>query len=327
MKYEYFDRYEHFWPSPTLEDPFLISEDFFSRILDLPNERLKNTIIVIDFTDKSQTEYFEVSDQNFESLENDLDATNTGVIFYGVCQSLYEELEHSNLKSKWTISQPGNSKLRVIGYFCKQLNWCPDKFEKSKTTWYKSIDKKINDSWSEFGDELEIRLPSTPLNAKGFYNAQEILADPSTFSRITIALSRLYSNQQSRLEDIVENKGYDEIKFLALSLRASPFVGALSALQHKGFTVIAPGINSKVINEFVANPLSPRVAYVLVSDFVVGGTELRIAESFANHRQSIVASCLCLGKVLDSESYSDFVMIESLTNIVNKGTKGRKFSL
>lgn len=177
----------------------------------------------------------------------------------------------------------------------------------------------INKSWKSFGEDdnnepIRKRLTSTPVLGEGYYDAQAILTNPYDYSHVIFSLYDLYRN--------VNIKSNYTIKFLAMSLRAAPLVGALSNIADLGFSIIGPGVHDKIISEYVANPLNSRVTYILVSDFVVGGTELKIAQAFATHRQSNIALCICLAKLLNEDEYSRGIKVKSLKNI-----EERKFSL
>ena len=152
----------------------------------------------------------------------------------------------------------------------------------------------------------------TPIRTNGEFNAQVIISHATNFIRVCLALARLFREADGTIEKKLSESNCDRVRFLALSVRASPFAGALSLLCNCGFNIFAPGINSKILTEYAANPLLPRVAYVFVADFILGGVELRVAESFAAHRQSIVAQCICLGTYLHPQVYRSSTAIKPL---------------
>ena len=265
MTFRYYDLREFLWPRPDhLEagvDGLITGFDSSTvlRIVRRLHNADRNVVFVVDFS-KINNVIDPIEDSlkiGAAELRSCLKDRDSGVIFVGLPTFIATKLQNSSLKTlpHWSLSEGG---LETFGYGCRQECWNPAKVTKLREEWKDALATRIDSSWTPFPGNSEQRLPSTPVRASGFYNAQRIIADSEMFTRAAIIMANFFSEEEDALETKRATGGFQRIMFLGLSLRSSPFVGALSMLCDRGFSMIGPGINSRILNEFIANPLSPR---------------------------------------------------------------------
>ncbi len=313
-RWRYFDFRRVSWAVNGIGSINVVSDQAVDYLLELVNSAPADTGIFIDFSRlgtlveaRSQLSILLESERKFTPPEQ------RALFLWGLsekhCSTLSRFLLSSHVRAQ-SVKHPD-------GYITHSILYAGNGFNESEIYATDALalrrellqeeeqkaQKIICDSFDSFGSE-ERKLFSTPLVTNGFFDPQKIIGTPLHFTRICLALEAKYRAQQSQIEATKTEKGCEQIRFLCASLRASPFVGALSLLCDVSFNIIGPGINSKVLSETVANPLTPRALYVFVADFIVGGTEIRIAESFAAHRNSHVSHCLCLGTLLSPKVYN-----------------------
>jgi hypothetical protein len=218
-------------------------------------------------------------------------------------QSLRREL------GPYSLIWPSNSPVQVFGnydqtYIAKLIEQSALEVQDYLTTCVKGSFKKF-----ENGDQ---RMASTPLLASGVFDARNIISDPTKFVWVSLAMS--YA-----LEDFLDKgTALRPFRLLAVSLRGSPFavaVGLLSdrtdsieIVDHMGpkYKVLEePNLRSSVVDE----------DYIYVGDFVVGGTELRIAEAYARTKGSRIKHAVVIGGMLASSDYGLEFEVSSLVNL------------
>lgn len=159
-------------------------------------------------------------------------------------------------------------------------------------------------------------LRSTPLWANGFFNAKEILGCPTAFCWFCYAMARQVNHVISKYikEAIATEQEVDisrEIRLLACTQNGVSLAVAVShLLKHDvlidgkqaevlGVDVIDRfGPSQKFIEEYCSREDRKPLCYVFVGDFVIAGTELKIAEVHSYHRRVRLRDAVVLGSVL-----------------------------
>lgn len=160
------------------------------------------------------------------------------------------------------------------------------------------------------------RLSSTPLLTNGVFNAASIISDPSAFMWVSIKLAE----EVNRILDTERFYRYlnaiPNLRLLAVSLRASPFAVAVGLLTAKKVEIVDHmGPMRKIIEEHDTLQLARCRTYIYIGDFVVGGTEIRVAQTYAQGRSSTVNQAVVIGSVLHPQEYAGDCELHSLVNL------------
>jgi hypothetical protein len=160
----------------------------------------------------------------------------------------------------------------------------------------------------------EKRLQSTPFRASGVLDARKLIRHPARFVWASALLAE-------KIQEVIVNAqlGYSRpFRLLAVSLRGSALaVGAalMSGYQSELHVVDHLGPKYRVLEEHTLYPESFSGDYILVSDFVVGGGELRSAMTYAHDRGAVLTHAIALGRSLGEADYFESVTVSALTDI------------
>lgn len=146
-------------------------------------------------------------------------------------------------------------------------------------------------------DKME-RLKSTPILASGVFNAGSIVSDRKKFIWTCLLMA-------DKLKEIMNQfKPKAMVRLLAVSLRASPFAGAIGILESFPIEIVDHmGPDLKILEEYTLRVNQEKVEYVYVGDFVIGGTELKIAETYAVARGCYINHAILIGSLLKPSEY------------------------
>jgi len=187
--------------------------------------------------------------------------------------------------------------------------------------------EKIQFAISECFEENEegnlLYLNSTPIKASGEYNASKLIGNAEIFSLITIRLADL-------VQELITKFKIGDTLFppclLAVNLRACPFVAAISMLLKIDFETIDHfGPISKLLDEDKMNKSLKFYDYIYCGDFAVGGTEIKISQTYAHLRQSKLNHAIVLGSLHEPNIFKGF-NLSSLVILKDLNPKA-KFSL
>jgi hypothetical protein len=87
------------------------------------------------------------------------------------------------------------------------------------------------------------------------------------------------------------------------------------------------GPTAEVIEEYSIERSGVPGSYVVVSDFMMGGTEIKIAREHARRRGSRLAGICVIGALLPPEDYQLGVPVEPLVSLPECAPAGVKFTL
>ncbi|HVG06067.1 MAG TPA: hypothetical protein VNM67_00010 [Thermoanaerobaculia bacterium] len=168
------------------------------------------------------------------------------------------------------------------------------------------------------------RLPSTPLLSNGYFDSRRILAEPNRFQWTCVALRDIVNSMLPGYEASEGNKVdmqdiflRSNVSLLAVSLRASAFAAGVAGLLGDYFVrtlsvVDHAGPRKRIFDRAMLDEISDGRNFILVSDFIIGGSELRAAEVLAEYRGGQILGAVCLGTALPPEEYNSLCAIESL---------------
>jgi hypothetical protein len=177
------------------------------------------------------------------------------------------------------------------------------------------IEQALKDSFELF-PEGPRRLASTPFLANGVCDLGKILSDPSRFLWVSLLMAERFEKFVRGVPAPAATKVSGELRLLAVSLRASPMAVAVALLSEQKVDIIDHmGPIQRILEEDRIAGAARRRSYVFIADFLVGGTELKIAKTFAYLRGSEVCHALAFGSYLASEDYTAGMEIDSLGNM------------
>jgi hypothetical protein len=165
------------------------------------------------------------------------------------------------------------------------------------------------------------RLTSTPLLATGVFNARSLISDPDVFVWPCLVIAEY-------VDRLLEEEKPRNPRLLAVSLRGSPFAAAVRLIDQTVLPIEVVdhmGPRHKILEEHSLKGPSHAVTYIFIGDFIVGGTELRIAEAYAHGNGSVLGYAVVLGCALPGECYSSQVRIKSLVGVLSECCPDAKF--
>lgn len=172
------------------------------------------------------------------------------------------------------------------------------------------LTKAVSDCYRDFPEPE--RLDSTPLVASGVLNARSLISDPIKFTWISLLLTELF-------ERVVDESRPRNNRILAVSLRGSPFAAAVRLLAHSyspSLEVIDHiGPKHDLLEASIGQLDMYGGEYVLIGDFVIGGTELKIARTYAMSQGAVINNAIAIGSFLSGDMYDKNIRLESLVNI------------
>lgn len=185
------------------------------------------------------------------------------------------------------------------------------------------VKKIVKQCFRRFSSGKKERMSSTPLLTSGVFDARPIISNPNKFAWVSILMAE---RLQHYLNSILwqPNAGEDNkartrgIRLLAVSLRGSPFaaaVGLLTSTQNTIEIVDHMGPKYRILEDPSFMPSVVNEDYVYIGDFVVGGTELRIAQTYARSRGSSLQHAVVVGCMLDSTEYGFGIEISCLVDL------------
>jgi len=174
----------------------------------------------------------------------------------------------------------------------------------------------VSESYKKF-DKME-RLRSTPILASGVFNAGSIVSDRNKFIWTCLLLT-------DKLNEIMNQyKPKANVRLLAVSLRASPFAGSIGILESYPIEIVDHmGPDLKILEEYTLRVATENVEYIYVGDFVIGGTELKIAETYAVARGCVIKHAIVIGSLFDPSEYKGTVKVHPVVKLREANPKIR----
>jgi hypothetical protein len=173
------------------------------------------------------------------------------------------------------------------------------------------ISENIKDTFVPYNEKEDCYkpLPSTPILATGQFDASIIISDPNQFTWACIRMA-------DRVDELINKNTILNAQLLSVSLRASPFANAVSLLLDiKMRTIDHLGPFQKVWDFLAFDQYSlPNTNYIFIGDFIVGGTELKLAHLFAKYCSSDLKHAVVLGSVFDNKRFIHYE-ISSITQL------------
>lgn len=183
--------------------------------------------------------------------------------------------------------------------------------EKTKKVERKFTVEAVRDCYYDF--DKPRRLSSTPLIAKGEFNASKLIADPKTFIWISLLLTDKF------LETLAQEKP-KTVSLLAVSLRGSPFAAAIRILAENYYPSLEIidhiGPKHELLEGHIGRTSMCGEQYILVSDFVIGGTEIKVAKTYAIAQGASLKGAITIGSYLPgTDAYDTSIRLRSVVSL------------
>jgi hypothetical protein len=287
-------------------------------------KRESKSALVVDCRDISRVE-----DHAFDSVIDEITGqraasaiqnTNRSLLFW-IPEDLDQQLEQALGRAKVTYSHDDDSMLSLYGPY-KNKSDAVEELNRAQSLLRNSVTDWIADCFQAW--EVPQRLPSTPILANGFFDSRIILSDPERFRWTCVALRDLAYEVLSGNEGGYADEGGDaysrNVGILAVSLRASAFAAGVSNLLGDNFlsamsVVDHAGPRKRIFERSMLDEFPDGSDLILLSDFVVGGSELRVAEILAEFRGGRLIGVITLGTALKPAEYSSSCDIKALAHL------------
>lgn len=175
---------------------------------------------------------------------------------------------------------------------------------------FQRLNALVKNSYRPFDDGPQ-RLTSTPLLASGVFNARSLISDPISFVWTSLLMAE-------KVDELIQQDEPVKVRLLAVSLRASPLAAAVNLLARNELPleiIDHMGPKHKILEEHSLKGISHGINYVFVADFIIGGTELKIAESYAYRNGCTVSHAVAIGTALAPSDYSSRVRVLPLVDL------------
>jgi hypothetical protein len=161
------------------------------------------------------------------------------------------------------------------------------------------------------------RLLSTVVNANVEFDAAKIISEPNVFIWVCLFMAdKITAFIKEKFHGDSFNPNSSNIKLLAVSLRASPFASAVSFLIDRGYdTIDHLGPKHKLFDIELIENFKKGIQYIYIGDFAVGGTEIKIAQAYAELLGCELNYAVVLSSLLEPEVFKENFTLIPLTRI------------
>lgn len=246
-------------------------------------------------------------------------ATELENVFNGLAQQNKTKHIISNNHSKYSYTTDQYDEL------CKNVDIFIDKKNKS-------IVESCFDYYNPNNHTQLEQLPSTAIFSTGEFDAAKIISNPGNFLWLTLSFSDLVEDFSSALYETYHDNTINRL--ISVSLRGSPFAAAISLLSNpeiKFDTVDHLGPKHKLFDldffEKLKTTVKEKIRYIYIGDFIIGGTEIKIAQTYAQIYGFELKHAVVLGSFFDLDRFSPNFSIKSLVNIKDLNISNLKFVL
>jgi len=293
--------------------PTNLSQSNGEFFIDCLNEEVPSSVrmIVVNCNDIS-----DIDDHFIDPVSEYLKSTKQNVIFFSTDQKselvnhLDNHLDKTKYKNiKYFEESEKKSYCFVEGSFCSSS--VMDIIHKALNVETKWLIQEIKSTYNVF--ENKKRLSSTPLIASGEFNAFMLISDPSKFRWIAILLAEAINR-------VIQQERPKSYTIIAVSLRGSAIAGAVWEILHylsspKIHIVDHIGPRHDILETPNDNQSQSSDYYVYVGDFLIAGTEAKIASAYCNFLGGRIKHAFVIGKYTNQESLGRDMNLHSLVSL------------
>jgi len=171
--------------------------------------------------------------------------------------------------------------------------------------------KEVKKTYMKFDNQQT--LSSTPLVASGEFNAFMLISEPSKFRWIAILLAE-------RINRVIQEDRPSSYTIIAVSLRGAAIAGAVWEILHflsspRIHIVDHIGPRHDILNSSIKEQNINSNYCVYVGDFLIAGTEAKIASAYCNFLGGNIRHAFVIGKYTKQESLSNTMQLHSLVSL------------
>lgn len=150
------------------------------------------------------------------------------------------------------------------------------------------------------------RLKSTPILTNGVFNARKIISKPNVFIQTCLLLNE-------KASFVINNSKPYKARIISVSLRASAFAGIIGQLNKIYVEIVDHmGPKYKLLENSKLSFDEQDFEYLFIGDFLIGGTEMKIANTYAHFKGSIIKDAIFLASLFDHKDYESDINISTL---------------
>lgn len=304
------------WKSNGLASPFMVLNDAGTLLTTILTKIEPEKPLIIDCK-----HVINEVDRSLESFFSAIHNTNRPVIFVnhdGLAPKI--DTYTSEFCNGLEYRKPPNSNVIIIG-------------SPPGTIQFEKLESKISDlvasevknyiarSFIKNENDEFALLPSTPMQSNGVFNAGIIIANPKWFYWTCIALFELLVTKLS--ETGFNTLGSQKkVKLLSVSLRASPFASVVSFLSGFPLEIIDQlGPKHKIFDIHTLEDIQSETntEYLYFGDYTAGGTEIKIAKTYASVSGAGLSKAFVLGSLHHPKVFIDYFDLYPLARLKQLG--------
>lgn len=173
------------------------------------------------------------------------------------------------------------------------------------------LTKEIQNTYTKFNKD--IRLSSTPLIASGEFNAFLLISDPLKYRWVAILLAE-------KINKVIQEERRNSYTIVAVSLRGAAIAGAVWEILHfisgpKLHIVDHIGPRHDILETPSREPNIRLGDCVYIGDFLIAGTEAKIASAYCNFLGGRVRHAFVIGKYTKQDLLGNDMKLHSLVNL------------
>lgn len=173
------------------------------------------------------------------------------------------------------------------------------------------LTKEIGYTYKKF--DKETRLSSTPLIARGEFNAFMLISDSLKFRWVAILLAE-------KINRVIQDEMRSSYTIIAVSLRGAAIAGAVWEILYflsgpKMHIVDHIGPRHDILETPSREPNIQLGDCIYIGDFLIAGTEAKIASAYCNFLSGRVRHAFVIGKYTKQNSLGNGVKLHSLVNL------------
>lgn len=173
------------------------------------------------------------------------------------------------------------------------------------------LTKEIGYTYKKF--DKETRLSSTPLIACGEFNAFMLISDSLKFRWVAILLAE-------KINKVIQEERRNSYTIIAVSLRGAAIAGAVWEILHflsgpKMHIVDHIGPRHDILETPSREPNIQLGDCIYIGDFLIAGTEAKIASAYCNFLCGRVRHAFVIGKYTRQDSLGNDMQLHSLVSL------------
>jgi len=259
----------------------------------------------------------DIDDHALNAINELVRESKLNFIFYSsdsthaFCEYLEAHFENSDLN---TDSRTLNSCNRFFKIEQNQSinNVCLTKIkEEAEKIEKKAVTKLIASSYVKTDDDF--KLSSTPLKATGHFNANMINSQPSSFRWIVSIMSEVIQQEVTKSQ------------FMSYTIVASSLRGVTIAASVREVLHYVSNVGFHIFDHFgpkhdlkklpISRTFKEKEQCIYVGDFLIGGTEVKLTQTYCSSLGGELSKAFVLGKYTKSNKLGHNIAIQSIVQL------------